>query len=113
MAQSLPISLRSTLLPALLEALTECATWQAPAVPPAEKEPLRSAIPTLLLAGQLDPLTAPANAALIAQGLSRSFTLIFPHAGHGSGTGPCPAGIIAAFLDHPTTKPDAACIAGT
>jgi pimeloyl-ACP methyl ester carboxylesterase len=112
MAQSLPASLRSTFLPALLDALTECATWQVPAVPPAEKAPLHSAVPTLLLAGQLDPLTAPANAALIAQGLPRSFTFTFPHAGHGTGTGPCPAGIIAAFLDHPTTKPDAACSAG-
>jgi pimeloyl-ACP methyl ester carboxylesterase len=111
-AQSLPASLRSAFLPAVLDALTECATWQVPAVPPAEKEPLHSAIPTLLLAGQLDPFTAPANAALIAQGLPRSLTFTFPHAGHGTGTGPCPAGIIAAFLDHPTTKPDAACIAG-
>jgi pimeloyl-ACP methyl ester carboxylesterase len=111
-AQSLPASLRSTVLPALLDALAECATWQVPAVPPAEKEPLHSAIPTLLLAGQIDPLTAPANAALIAQGLPRSVTFTFPHAGHGAGwPGGCAASIIAAFQDHPTTKPDAACIA--
>jgi pimeloyl-ACP methyl ester carboxylesterase len=99
-------------LPALLDELTQCATWQVPAVPPAEKEPLHSDIPTLLLAGQLDPLTAPADAALIAQGLPKNFTFTFPHAGHGAGwPGTCAASIIAAFQDHPTTKP-AACIAG-
>jgi pimeloyl-ACP methyl ester carboxylesterase len=106
-AQALPASLRSTFLPALLGALSECAAWRVPAVPASEKAPLRSAIPTLLLAGQIDPLTAPANAALIARGLPRSITLTVPHTGHGvTGTGPCPARIIAAFLDHPATKPD-------
>jgi pimeloyl-ACP methyl ester carboxylesterase len=112
-AQALPASLRSTFLPALLSALTECVAWHVPAVPATEKAPLRSTIPTLLLAGQIDPLTAPANAALIARGLPRSITLTFPHTGHGvTGTGPCPARIIAAFLDHPSTKPDTGCIAG-
>ncbi|HKC75117.1 MAG TPA: alpha/beta hydrolase, partial [Chloroflexota bacterium] len=63
--------------------------------------------------GEIDPLTAPANAALIARGLPTSITLTFPHTGHGvTGTGPCPARIIAAFLDHPSTQPDTSCIAG-
>jgi pimeloyl-ACP methyl ester carboxylesterase len=110
-ARRLPASLRSTFLPALLDALTECAAWQVSAVLPAEKAPVHSVIPTLLLAGQIDPLTAPANATLIAQGLPKSITLTFPHTGHGvTGTGPCPARIIAAFLDHPGTKPDTSCI---
>ncbi len=112
-AQTLPTSMRSAFLPPLFGALRECETWDVPGVAATEKEPVRSAIPTLLLAGEHDPLTAPANALLIARGLHRSVTLTFPNTGHGvMGTGPCPDRIIAAFLDHPSTKPDAGCITG-
>jgi pimeloyl-ACP methyl ester carboxylesterase len=72
-----------------------------------------SAIPTLLLAGQYDQLTPPANALLAAHSLSHSYTFTFPGRGHGLlySLDACPTAIFQSFLDHPTRKPASACLA--
>jgi pimeloyl-ACP methyl ester carboxylesterase len=76
-----------------------------------QKEPVTSSIPTLILEGEYDPITPPANGILTAQTLSRSFFFLFPGVSHSvRTTNACPGIIGQAFLDHPTVKPNASCI---
>ena len=92
-----------------------CGAWPVTATPAVENELVRSDIPTLLMSGGRDPVTPAVNAALAAPGLPRSFSFTFPTMGHGvvwqNGIDECPASIAAAFLQAPTSEPDATCIA--
>ena len=83
-------------------------------VPAVQKEPVRSSIPTLILQGEYDPVTPPANGMLAAQTLSKSYFFLFPGVGHGvsSPISTCPDDIEQAFWVNPTEKPDASCING-
>lgn len=92
---------------------TICETWGAKEADPIENEPVSSDIPTLVLAGEYDPITPPAWGEMVAESLSNSFYLEFSGVGHGvsiSG-GECPLSIALAFLDDPTTEPDRSCVA--
>ncbi|HLF27446.1 MAG TPA: alpha/beta fold hydrolase [Anaerolineae bacterium] len=90
-----------------------CQNWGARPAAPVEDQPVMSDIPTLVLGGGFDPITPPSWAQLAAQTLSNSFYFEFPTAGHGSSlTEECPRSLVLAFLEDPTTQPDAACIAG-
>ena len=66
----------------------------------------------LILQGEYDPVTPPANGMLAAQTLSKSYFFLFPGLGHGvySPNSTCPNDIMNAFLANPTEKPDASCI---
>jgi pimeloyl-ACP methyl ester carboxylesterase len=75
-----------------------------------ELAPAVSDVPTLLLAGGLDPVTPPAWATHAATTLDRATVVTFPALGHGvlySGT--CATGLATRFLDDPTAAPDDAC----
>lgn len=89
-----------------------CDVWDVPAVDPADREPVRSDVRTLLLAGEYDPVTPLAWAELAAETLTRAQVHEFPAAGHGVfRTSPCARSMIVAFLDDPTATVDAGCIA--
>lgn len=89
-----------------------CQFWKQTPVPAAQKLPVTSSIPTLILAGGYDPITPSSNGKLAMQGLSRSYFFLFPGTGHGVfRTGACPNSIVAAFLLNPGTKPTASCVA--
>jgi len=113
----LPPALRADQLVSSLGELSQCAVWKVKSVSPAQKQPVHSSIPTLVLAGQYDPITPPAHSAAVAHGLSHGYFYQFPATGHGVFlsalfTGPCSYRITNAFLDTPTSAPNAACIAG-
>jgi pimeloyl-ACP methyl ester carboxylesterase len=109
--QVLAPELRVGILAPLLEDYSVCQAWNVKPVPAVQKEPVSSSIPTLILEGEYDPVTPPANGMLAAQTLSRSFFFLFPGVSHGvRTTNPCPGKIMQAFLDHPPVKPDASCI---
>ena len=90
-----------------------CQFWNVQPAAAAEKQPVVSAMPTLLLEGEYDPITPPSNGDLAAQTLSHSEALLFPGTGHGVDFGPsaCPKDIVLAFLAPPTQTPDSRCIA--
>ena len=91
---------------------TICQSWGARDADPIENEAVRSDIPALVLAGEYDPITPPAWGQIVAGNLSNSFYFEFPGVGHGvSISGECPLRVTLAFLDNPTTGPDASCIA--
>ena len=112
-AQALPQEIRSGLLAPTLLNYSVCQFWGMKPVPAIQKEPVKSSIPTLILQGEYDPVTPPANGMLTAQTLSKAYVFQFPGVGHGvldSKIGNCPNDIMNAFLANPTEKPDRSCI---
>jgi pimeloyl-ACP methyl ester carboxylesterase len=88
-----------------------CAAYGIGAPDARENEPIYSDIPTLLLAGEYDPITPPDWAPLAAETLSNSYVYQFPGTGHAViSRGACPGNIVRAFLDNPLRAPDASCI---
>ena len=88
-----------------------CEEWPVEEADPSFKHPLRSDIPTLVIAGEYDAVTPPEYARLVADKLSNSYLFEIPGAGHGGDTtSDCAVGIIATFLDDPSTAPDGSCI---
>lgn len=88
-----------------------CAEWGVDPAEPAEKEPVVSDVPTLILAGEFDPITPPVWARLAAESLGNHFYYEFPGLGHGiMRSNRCGFQIGKQFLDDPYTEPDASCI---
>ncbi len=106
--------LRQTFLGlAQLDALAQvCALWPRGPVDPDLHAPLRSDVPTLLLSGEADPVTPPADAERAAQGLTHHRLLVLAGEGHGqAGTG-CVPRMMAEFLIEPDANAlDATCVA--
>ncbi len=89
-----------------------CETWLAGTPDPVEDKPVRSDIPTLVLAGEYDPVTPPAWAEAAAKYLPNSFYYEFPGVGHSvSDSGDCAQAMIQEFLNDPESAPDATCLA--
>ncbi|MDE3095929.1 MAG: alpha/beta hydrolase [Chloroflexota bacterium] len=91
-----------------------CRTFGITRTDPKERQPVTSAIPTLVLAGAYDPVTPPAWGQLAAKALSHSYFFEFPGSGHGElfGRHDCAVALAAAFFDDPSRKPDGSCVAG-
>ncbi len=88
-----------------------CADWPVAEADPSVKEPLVSDIPTLVLAGELDPVTPPEYGELVADYLSNGYFYEFPGVGHNIIIEECARQLAGAFLADPSQAPDAACIA--
>jgi hypothetical protein len=70
-----------------------------------------SDVPTLILAGQYDPITPPEFGQRAAVTLSKSRYVEFPHIGHGAfRSDDCPKNVVRQFLRDPGTELDLACI---
>jgi pimeloyl-ACP methyl ester carboxylesterase len=109
--QGLPSQIQPALLDFGLYRFSICQFWGMKPVPAVQKEPVMSTIPTLILQGEYDPVTPPANGMLAAQTLSKSYFFLFPGVGHTvSSPYNCPKDVMKAFLENPTEKPDASCI---
>jgi pimeloyl-ACP methyl ester carboxylesterase len=88
-----------------------CQLYRLDQADPVETEPVYSDIPTLVLAGDYDPITPPEDAQLAAETLSTSYYFEFPGFGHGiTDQGDCAKAIIAEFLADPSIEPDGSCI---
>jgi pimeloyl-ACP methyl ester carboxylesterase len=88
-----------------------CDRWDRRALNPLENQPVVSTIPTLILAGELDPASPPIHGRLVAQSLLHSFFYEFPGTGHlAVYSTPCAKALATAFLNDPLAAPDASCI---
>jgi pimeloyl-ACP methyl ester carboxylesterase len=86
--------------------------WKVPAAPEAMRQPVTSAIPTLLISGSFDTLTSLAGAKAAAVGLSNATIISIPGIGHFvSPNSPCARRVIVSFLGDPAAA-DSSCIAG-
>lgn len=88
-----------------------CENWPVEEADPWVKEPLVSDIPTLVLEGELDPVTPPEYGQLVAENLSNSYFFEFPGVGHDVLANECARSIGGGFVDDPTQAPNAACMA--
>ena len=89
---------------------TPCASWPVKAVDPADKQPVSSDIPTLILAGALDPVTPVVYARATAATLSTGHLLVFPGRSHGVlSYDSCASEVIEAFLARPRIRPKIDC----
>lgn len=70
---------------------------------------LHTAVPVLLMAGTVDPITPPAFARALLPGLANGHFVEVPFGGHGVTRLDCPADLMAAFLRNPTAAPDTGC----
>ncbi len=95
-----------------LDAFTEiCKLWPRGPVDADLHAPLHSDAPALLLSGEADPVTPPADAERLARGLSRHRHLVLEGEGHGQLATGCVPRLMAAFLDAPDPKAlDARCL---
>jgi pimeloyl-ACP methyl ester carboxylesterase len=95
-----------------LDALAEiCKLWPKGPVDADLHAPLHSDVPSLLLSGEADPVTPPANAQRLAQGLAHHRLLVLPGEGHGQLATGCMPRLVAAFLDARDPQAlDAACL---
>ena len=96
-----------------------CEFWKVATRPDIETKPLVSDIPALVLSGEYDPITSPADGELAASTLSKSQYFLFRGLGHGvlrsipggSGQLSCPQQVVTQFLDDPEMTVDSDCVA--
>ncbi|MGB0723037.1 MAG: alpha/beta hydrolase [Gammaproteobacteria bacterium] len=78
---------------------------------PGFREAVHSALPTLLLSGELDPVTPPVWAREAAHTLPNSFRLTLPGVGHGAvENASCVVDVVRTFLDAPNADPSGPCL---
>jgi pimeloyl-ACP methyl ester carboxylesterase len=87
-----------------------CENWLVPQDDPWVKEPLQSDIPTLLLAGEFDPITPPDYAQIVLNGLSHGYLFEFPGVGHDVLASTCAQTIAGSFMQDPQEPPRASCV---
>jgi pimeloyl-ACP methyl ester carboxylesterase len=89
----------------LREQTEACKVWPRGAVPPDHRQPLRSEIPTLLLSGELDPVTTPAEAEEVLRGLSRGRHVVLRHNGHPIGNATaCTGRLVSDFVERASAR---------
>lgn len=112
LAQALPAPFGEPYVDVFELQLATCAVWQTGAAGMVEDAAVVSAIPTLVLAGNYDPITPPEWGRITAETLSNGQFFTFPGVGHGViDGGDCPLRMIEAFLDEPTIPVDSGCLA--
>jgi pimeloyl-ACP methyl ester carboxylesterase len=87
-----------------------CPVWRVPVAPPAERQLVKSSIPTLLLSGAFDWLTPPVWGKEAGRGLENSRHVVFRGLGHGVSTqDDCAARLRDEFIDSPDPRAPLPC----
>jgi pimeloyl-ACP methyl ester carboxylesterase len=92
-----------------------CKEWPRATVSSAHRQPTKSAIPTLLLSGEFDPVTPPPGGEEVVRGLSNGRHIVIRNNGHPIGNAEaCIGRMFNQFLDAPSVSAvDASCAAAT
>ena len=75
-----------------------CALWPRGASDAAMARPVTSSIPTLLVSGELDPVTPPEYGDEVAKTLTRSRHVVIPYGSHSGDTGGCMEKVMSEFI---------------
>ena len=87
-----------------------CQEWTAIPPDPRENLPIQSSLPTLILAGEHDPITPPEWGRMVAADLSNAYFYEFPGNGHWvTRSSGCALQMALAFWRDPTVDPAYAC----
>ncbi len=81
-----------------------CRHWPQGKVPEGYKDAVRSPVPTLLISGEVDPVTPPHMAAKVAETLPNSLHVIAPNGSHAPMYPGCTAELVESFLDSASVK---------
>lgn len=92
-------------------AFETCDAFPVDVAPELSNQPVTSDVPTLLMAGEYDPVTPVAWAMQAASTLSNSQVVVGPFQSHGVSGGPCGISIVVAFIDDPSAPVDSSCLA--
>ncbi|HEX9839428.1 MAG TPA: alpha/beta fold hydrolase [Anaerolineales bacterium] len=84
--------------------LEVCEAWPHGDPPEVVHAPVNSALPVLMLSGEVDPITPPWHAEQLAPSLSNSLHLIFDDMGHGNSANQCTAKILDSFIESASFK---------
>lgn len=88
-----------------------CELWGSGEAGTAENEAITSDLPTLVMAGEYDPITPPAWGERAVAGLSNGTFVLFPGVGHAASlSADCPLGVALAFFADPTGPLDTSCV---
>jgi pimeloyl-ACP methyl ester carboxylesterase len=88
-----------------------CQEWATAPRDPRENQPVQSDIPTLVLAGEVDPITPPNWGRMVAGDLSQAYFFEFPEVGHWvTRSSACAIQMALAFWDDPSQEPDPTCL---
>jgi pimeloyl-ACP methyl ester carboxylesterase len=88
-----------------------CNMWPRGAVDASFYEPVTSDIPTLVMSGEIDPVTPPVWGEEIAKTLSNAKHIVMPGTGHTAGGTGCGRRMIKAFVDAGTLATlDTSCV---
>ena len=88
-----------------------CEQWDSGQADPIENQAVVSDVPTLVMAGEFDPITPPAWARHVAGTLSKSTVVEFAGVGHGASVVEgCPRDMLLAFFNDPTGALDDDCV---
>lgn len=91
-----------------------CPVWRVPAAPAAERQPVKSTVPTLLVSGAYDWLTPPAWGREAARHLGSARHVTFRSQGHGVvSQDPCAGRLRDEFIEDPDPKRAPTCRADT
>lgn len=89
-----------------------CRFWDAGNAPDSFRSPVASSLPSLLLAGEFDPVTPPEWAELAARTLDHAAVFVFPGVGHGVfDSHQCALDLVRAFLLDPVDPVAPGCLA--
>jgi pimeloyl-ACP methyl ester carboxylesterase len=87
-----------------------CREWTATPPDPRENLPVHSDVPTLVLAGEGDPITPPDWGRMVAGDLSHAYFNEFPANGHWvTRSSRCAVRMALAFWENPTVEPGFTC----
>jgi pimeloyl-ACP methyl ester carboxylesterase len=78
--------------------LEPCRVWPKGTVPEGYREPVSSNVPTLLLSGELDPITPPVWGEEAKKTLSNSLHVVVPGVGHNTSGLGCIQSLMADFV---------------
>ena len=75
-----------------------CAFWPRGTIDPSFYQPVTSAVPTLVMSGEIDPVTPPVWGEAITKHLSKAKHIVIPGTGHTAGGSGCGMRIIRNFI---------------
>ena len=88
----------------------QCLELGIPMRPASDYTAVQTDIPSLIIEGDMDPITPPPNAKAILPGFSNGTYVEFPYAGHGpSRSVQCSGHMLNRFYDDPAAGPDMSC----